>query len=328
MCRSKMNGTGFISRKFNSNFMNSRTVIAFFERTITVFNVSIARILLLAWLTLSSLPSTAHPQDPREKKIAPRKKICVMTVASLISTQKDTAKCDTISVEKFTYSPATGFLERYDYRVKLDGGTFTSRTEYEYWQANSWRVHEFENGVEVSTGEVNNDTAHIVSPRENGRTVLYDYKGDSLQESVVAGIDTVRRPWKYYFREWDAEWDYDHAGTFARRVITKSIESDSIRYIDAQGKCMMMVVHHFNAMFKPIKSEYFNYSIKTFGLLQMRYTSTMDMIFYLNRSKSGKCTYVVLRKYSESGLLLEEKFIPKAHSSSIVTKVYTYSSSI
>jgi len=304
--------------------MIAQNVITPFDRPMTVLRFSLMRNLLCALILFSASTLSAHPQDPREKKVSPGRDVYGMTVVTLISTQRDTLKSDTICVENYAYSFGTKFLERYDYRVKLDGGTFSSRTDYQYWQANAWSVREYENGVEVSTGEVRNDTAQIISPRENGRTVVYDYVGDSLQESVVTGSDTVRRARKFYFRAWDPEWDYEHAGTFARRVVTKSADCDSIRYLNADGKCLIMIVHHFNAMFKPVKSEYFNYGIKTFGLIQMRYTSYMNMIFYLKRSKRGKCTYVVLRKYTDTGLLLEEKFVPKTKSVSIVTKKYSY----
>ncbi len=282
-----------------------------------------------AVLFLAFVPIFLNAQvaDPRISETTPALGIQSVKTTTFIKTVRDGDKLDT-AVKQFSYFNKQGLLTESRYATVLDKGTYTSRRQYFYNPECCWRNIYYENDVVrdctfVCEGCGEDNWGLVKSFGESGRIVLHEYEGDSVRERVITGIDTVNRPWKKLMHT-DAFWDYKNAGAFARRQITKSVDSDTVKYLDQNGECLVMIVNHFNNSFQNVQTNYYNYKIKNFVFMKIRYNDKMDMGFFLEKCKKGRWSYQVLRNFDNKGLVVEEKYIDSNKKKPVIIKRFEY----
>jgi hypothetical protein len=269
-------------------------------------------------LSFVSLCAQNANDDPRGWKIAPQKNLKSLTVIGLVEVRKE-PKPDSMFTEVSIYGE-DGRLDSYSYRTILDKSTYFKKIEYNYWDGGFDAITEV-NGAVSDSAIVRRDTAWVYS--RSGR-LEHLYAGDSVREyATVNGARVFRSAHALVQR--DSFWDYRNAGNFSTRTIATGKTTDTIRYVDANAKVLVMIVNYYSESRHIIQSEYYNFGVKNFIFMRYAYNENMDMAYYMLNSRRGRPSYTVKRKFDENGLLTEETIEGTRKSEGILIKKYIYS---
>ena len=214
---------------------------------------------------------------------------------------------DTSIAETFQYNES-GFLTSYFYdQHMMKNPHYSMKTTYRYQSQNAWTQATYSNGKISDSAVVNGSWANHYWYYNGRVTQLNEFRGDTFAEKNTVNGDTVLKHRDVTpSATKDEFWDYNHAGTFARKSFVKSASTDTTCYLDAEGNCLVMVVNFYDGNLNCVKTDYYNYRVKRFDLLYLRYSEGQSMIFFLNKSKKGHWSYEITRKYNEKGWLIEE----------------------
>jgi hypothetical protein len=277
------------------------------------------RLLLYIFLSLAftSLSAQNINDDPRGWKLEPGVGLKSMVVVGMIELKKE-AKPDSMFLEVSNYGE-DGRMDSYSYRTILDKSTYTRKTVYDYWDGGFDRKT-YVNGALFDSALVRDDTAHVYT---QGGRVEHVYKGDTMKEyATVNGVRMFRSARALVRR--DSFWDYRNAGNFSKRTVSAGKTTDTVRYIDSQSEVLVMIVNYYSESRHIIQSEYYNYGVKKFIFMRYAYNENLDMAYYLLKSRKGKPSYVVKRKFNEAGMLTEERITGIRKSEGVLIKKYIY----
>jgi hypothetical protein len=248
--------------------------------------------------------------DPRVPKLAPYQGVKSMEVTYIFVIKSGN---DTSITETSRYNEA-GMLTDYSYNQHMmKNPHYTTNTTYRYQSKDAWTQATYSNGKISDSAVVKGSWANHYWLYEGRLTQINEFRGDTFSEKKIVSGDTVLvhtdvdKPVVL-----DEFWDYDHAGKFTSKSSTRSTDTDTTRYLDANGKCLVMIVNFHDSNFQPIKTDYYNYNVKRFDLLYLPYTENQSMIFFLNKSKKGHWSFEITRKFNEKGWLTEE-YMTDAH---------------
>ncbi len=257
-----------------------------------------------ALLFLLIVPFTLNARvDPRISKVAPYEGVKTMDVTYIFVIRSGN---DTGMSESFRYNE-TGMLTDYSYDQHLmKNPHYHTNSTYRYKSKDAWTQTTYRNQKISDSAVVNGSWANHYWWHDGKISQLNEFRRDSFAERNIVNGDTVLKHMDYGNPPRDEFWDYSHAGKFASKSSTRSANTDTIRYLDANGKCLVMIVNFYDSNFRPVKTDYYNFKVKRFDLFYMPYNEKMDMIFFLNKSKKGQWSFEITRKYNEKGWLIEE----------------------
>lgn len=242
--------------------------------------------------------------DPRIRKKAPYDGVKSMEVTYIFVIKSGN---DTSITEKFNYNEA-GSLTAYEYNLHMmKTPPYSLNTTYQYQSPNAWTQANFRNKKISDSAIVNGSWANHYWWDDGKLSQINEFRGDTFAEKKIASGDTVlvhtdvSKP-----SVSDEFWDYSHAGTFAKKTFVRSTGTDTTSYLDANGKCMVMIVNFYDKALNCVKTDYYNYEVKRFDLMYLPYNERMSMTFFLNKCKKGHWSYEITRKYNEKGWLIEE----------------------
>jgi hypothetical protein len=216
---------------------------------------------------------------------------------------------DTGMTETFAYNEA-GLLTDYGYHQHLmKNPPYQLRTVYRYQSEVAWTQMTYRNKTLTDSVVVRGAWANWYYWHSGILTEVHEYRGDSAREKVVRDGDTVVRPNRLANPSFDPFWDYYNAEKYAGKTVSRSVDSDTTRYLNDAGECLVMVINFYDNNFRPVKTNYYNFRIKRFDLFYLPYNERLNMIFFLYRSKKDKWSFEIVRKYNEKGWLIEESFI-------------------
>lgn len=274
-------------------------------------------IYILSLFVFTSLSAQTANDDPRHWQIAPYSKLKSLTVVGMVELRKE-AKPDSMFLESSVYGE-DGRIDSYTYRTILDKSTYNRNVTYEYWDG-GYDSKTYVNGSIFSTVVVRGDSANVSS--HQGR-VEHFYKGDTVKEFAnVNGAWVLRSARALVHR--DSFWDYRNAGNFSKRTVSNGKTTDTVRYFNSQSEVLVMIVNYYSESRHIIQSEYYNYGVKKFIFMRYAYNENLDMAYYLLKSRKGKPSYVVNRKYNEVGILSEERITGIRKSEGVLIKKYIY----
>jgi hypothetical protein len=235
---------------------------------------------------------------------------------------------DTAITETFQYNEA-GFLVKYDYDLHMmKNPNYSMSSIYTYRSNDAWTATSYKNNKMSDSAVVKGAWANHYWWHEGKLSQINEFRGDTFAEKNISDGDTTLMHQDIGNAAEDDFWDYRHAGEFARKSYARSTDSDTTCYIDEIGKCMVMVVNFYDSNFKPVKTNYYNYSVKRFDLFYLPHNERTSMVFFLNKSSKGKWSFEITRKYNEEGWLIEEYFTdarPNSRGNSPpMLKKYTY----
>lgn len=273
---------------------------------------------ILLVLFVVALRAQNSYSDPRGWKIAPQKNLKSLTVIGLVEVRKE-PKPDSMFMERFNFGE-DGRMDSYSYRTILDKSTYFKKIEYKYWDGGFDAITKV-NGAVTDSAIVRRDTAWVYS--RSGR-LEHLYAGDSVREyATVNGARVFRSAHALVQR--DSFWDYRNAGNFSTRTIATGKTTDTIRYVDANAKVLVMIVNYYSESRHIIQSEYYNFGVKNFIFMRYAYNENMDMAYYMLKSRKGIPSYTVSRKFDESGKLVEERIQGTRRSEGVLIRKYYYS---
>lgn len=280
-----------------------------------------------ALLLFVILPLSLSTQrvDPRIPQFAPYPgvKSVEATYIFLIKSGNDTS-----ITESFQYD-VDGMLTDYGYHQHMmKNPHYQTCSTYRYQSQDVWTQKTYKNNVLTDSIVVKGRWANTYNFYQGKFHEMHEFRGDSASEKVLNGLDTVVRPNRNVNPTMDPFWDYNHAGAFAKKLFVRSTDTDTTRYLDANGKCLVMLVNFYDNNFKPVKTHYYNFNVKRFDLFYLPYSEKMDMTFFLNKSKKGHWSYEITRKYNEKGWLIEESLTDarpnKGSNGTPMLKLYKY----
>lgn len=268
-------------------------------------------------LAFTSLSAQNVNDDPRGWKLEPGIGIKSMVVVGMIELKKET-KPDSMFLEVSNYGE-DGRMDSYSYRTILDKSTYTRKTVYQYWDG-GFDSKTYVNGALYDSTLVRGDSAHVYT---RGGSVEHVYKGDTMKEyATVNGARMFRSARALVHR--DSFWDYRNAGNFSKRTVSDGKTTDTVRYFNSQAEVLVMIVNYYSESRHIIQSEYYNYGVKKFIFMRYAYNENLDMAYYLLKSRKGKPSYVVNRKFNEVGILTEERITGIRKSEGVLIKKYIY----
>jgi hypothetical protein len=281
-----------------------------------------------AFLFLILLPQivSAHREDPRVRREVPYAGVKTVTKITFFTLPKENDKLDTSIIETYFYNPE-GFLTQHDLSMIMQKNPeYMCRETYSYSAADAWTQHVYRRGVLTDSVRVNGTWANCYLFHDGKPEIVHEYRGDSLQEKLINGTDTVywaKKQNRFVGR--DSFWDYDHAGSFARTTTAHSSDgSDTVSYLDDAGRCLVRYISHHNRTGQITRIDYYNYEVKRFDFKRLTYSEKMEMTFFLEKSRNEQWSYQVLYMYNDSGQLAEEKWIdPDPKKNQIVIR-YAY----
>lgn len=244
--------------------------------------------------------------DPRIPKTAPYDGVKSMqaTYIFVIKSGNDTSITETFRYNEY------GYLTNYDYDLHMmKNPPYQMRSVYSYQSQDAWIQTTYKNNKITDSAIVKGGRADHYWWSGGKVTQINEFRGDSFAEKNIVNLDTV-------FVHGDSKasllsdpfWDYRNAGKFANKSLTRSADTDTTRYLNDKGECLVMIVNYYDNNFRPVKTDYFNYKVKRFDLMYLPYNERMDMTFFLNKSRKGHWSYEITRKFNEKGWLTEEYF--------------------
>jgi hypothetical protein len=282
-----------------------------------------------ALVLLFILPLHLNAQGPAllSRPMAPAEGMRSMRITTTFyGEHKGKSFTDTAFNERAVYNE-NGTLASKTYASVLDKSTYTSGENYTYGIECWWSRKVYENNRLVDSATLF-DCGSVGGSRfifgPNGLHEIYEYRGDSVFNTIVDASDTIRRAWRELRTVRDPEWDYAHAGTFSRKHTSGKNDIDTVWYYDKSDKCIFRIVHHFDAGNRPVKTEYFNDGVKKFVVLSMRYNERLSVSEYVVRSKKGMPSYTIEREYNEKGLLKKEIYRWRRKGRFPIVKDYRY----
>ncbi|HTF02887.1 MAG TPA: hypothetical protein VK826_02645 [Bacteroidia bacterium] len=307
---------------------------------------------LFAFLIFLSTQLPAQNNDPRIKQeVQPGVKSVQLTVTRIFTlTVKtyDTVGPPGINIpvthrEKRTiYDTTVREARQYDQQGNLASSQRVSwdstATTYHYTSDSAWSATAavYRNGYDsafrripwqyifqADTVAVKGNTA-LAKHRTDWYTGILVYVGDSCLATHIYNEGRAGSPRGYHRSRSDSFWDYESAGPFARKVITHSFRTDTVKYLNAKRQCLIKVINHFDSTGRVDSSEYYNYQVKKFAVQEMYMTPKENKTYYLQMNRSGKPSCTVFRTYNEKGLLTEERLVTNDRHNYMVVKRYEY----
>lgn len=281
---------------------------------------------VLLLLTFLPLCVSAHREDPRERKEAPYAGVKTVKTVTYFTLPKDGGKLDTCIVETDLYN-TDGLLTQHDYAMVLQKNPrYDYRDKYSYSAEDAWTQQTYKRGILTDSILVKGSAAKHYNFSEGKPRALYEYRGDSMQEKMINGVDTIFRatkPHKYLNR--DEFWDYANAGSFARKaVMTNKDGAATVTYYNEQNEALVSYEEHRVFGGRVSQIDYYNYGVKRFDFAHLTYSEKMEMGFFLEKSKKGHWSYQVLYTYNDMGQLIEEKWVDPNPKKNQVVKKYEY----
>lgn len=214
---------------------------------------------------------------------------------------------DTSITERSQYNE-NGFLTAYDYHQHMmKNPHYIMNTRYQYQSQDAWTQINYSNNKITDSAVVKGAWANHYWLNNGKLSQINEFRGDTFAEKKIVSGDTVLVHSDVgNSTALDDFWDYSHAGSFAKKSFVRSTDTDTTSYLDADGKCLVMIVNFYDNNFKCVKTDYYNYRVKRFDLMYLQYNEQQSMIFFLNKSKKGHWSYEVTRKFNEKGWLIEE----------------------
>lgn len=279
---------------------------------------------LLLLLTFPLAVSAGRP-DPRIPKVAPYVGVKSVEATYIFVIKKGN---DTSITESFNYNEA-GMLTDYSYdQHMMKNPHYNTNATYRYQSTDAWTEMVYKNHKLTDSVVVKGRWANTYNFNNGLFHEMHEFRGDSAREKVVKDGDTIVRPNREANPQLDPFWDYYNAGKFASKTIERSVDTDTTRYLDNDGKCLVMVVNFYDGNLRCVKTDYYNYRVKRFDLMYLRYSEGQSMIFFLNKSKKGHWSYEITRKYNEKGWLTEEYYTDarpnKGSNGTPMLKLYKY----
>lgn len=261
------------------------------------------QLLLLVLIVPCAL--SARREDPRIPKTAPYDGVKAMEVSYVfvIKSGNDTGMSETFRYNEY------GYVANYDYDQHLMKNPHYHMTStYQYQSRDAWTQTIYKNKKLTDSVVVRGGWANAYRYSEGMFHEKVEYRGDSMRGKVVKEGDTIVRPFCHPNPEPDPFWDYTSGSKFTSKTTSRSTDTDTTRYLDANGECMVMIVNFYDNNFRPVKTDYYNFKAKKFFLFTLPYNDRLDMIFFLNKSKKGHWSFEITRKYNDKGWLIEEHF--------------------
>lgn len=272
---------------------------------------------IFVFLEFTALSAQNVNDDPRQIQLAHYYKVKCRTIVGMVELRKE-PKPDSMFVENFNYDE-DGRLVSYCYRAILDKSTYNRKKIYRFWDG-GFDSKTYINGALYDSAIVRGDSAHVYT---RGGSVEHVYKGDTMKEyATVNGARMFRSAHALIQR--DVFWDYRNAGNFSKRTVSQGEKSDTVRYLNEKSEVLVMIVNHYGRSHLGIQSDYYNYRVKKFIFMRYSYNENLDMAYYLLKSRKGKPSYVVNRKFNEVGILTEERITGIRKSEGVLIKKYIY----
>lgn len=264
---------------------------------------------------------SARREDPRIPKTAPYDGVKAMEVSYVfvIKSGNDTAITETLQYNEYGY--LTNYV--YDQHMVKNPPYFISTT-YQYQSQDVWTQMTFKNKKITDSIIVRGGWANWYNYRDGKIFEWHEYRGDSTQERVIQGLDTINRTKRRIDYSLDPFWDYRNNVAFASKSLSRSVNSDTTTYMSAQGEGLIRVVNFYDNNFRAVKTDYYNYGLKKFEFMTLPYSEKMDMIFWLMKSRKGKWSFEVRRKFNEKGWLVEEYIDDAGSQRNDLIKLYKY----
>lgn len=255
-------------------------------------------------------------EDPRAGYIAPYDNLSSITVTAFAESRKDSI-LDSVFVNVNRYAE-DGRMSEQLYRAILDKAIYHEETHYQY-RDDMFMKLSYTNGKLYDSVIVAGDSAW----RYYSGRLKHAYAGDTVREISTNDGKPVYDVGRCLSCR-DTFWDYKNNGRYARKVITAAPTTDTVRYFDDKGVTMVMFVNYYSESRHVILTEYYNYTCKAFEFRRYRYNVKYDLTFFMEKSKKGKPSYTVSRKYDEEGRLTEERLAGTNRKAGTLVLKYTY----
>jgi hypothetical protein len=268
----------------------------------------------------------AYREDPRVRKEAPYARVKAVKKTTYFTLPKEGNKLDTAIVESEFYNE-DGLLIQHDYVMVLPKNPPYSYQEKLIYNAeDAWVKEVRKHGVLTDSIVVNGSLGKWYFFKARSPYALYEYRLDSMQEKMINGGDTIYRPTKAnaYFNR-DDFWDYTCGAAFDKKTSSSDKDgSTTVSYLNAKGVALAGYTEKRIAGGKVYEVDYYNYNVKQFVFKRLTYSESMEMVFFLKKSKKGNWSYRIQFTYNDKGQLIEEKWIdPNPKKNQVVIK-YEY----
>lgn len=291
--------------------------------------------LLLSFLISAGL--SAQNDDPRIRQIAPApgvKSVSIKTVryanttveitertpvqvALDIHPKKDTIWVDTTAREWKYYAP-DGKIESSYFKYYNPVQSY-----YRHLNDTSW-VCITRLGWRTDSTIVTGNTAKTVPAVRKEDYYRTLYAGDSMHYVYYNSKGKQQFHSEKCSSSVDSFWDYKSAGPFAKKVVLHAANRDTVLYLDKKGRWMVKVINHYDSAGHPVKSEYYNRSVKKFDLISMWANHHVgDATVYLGVN-GDRLSMTVRRTYDANGLLLREAWFYREQVTAGAVKFYSY----
>lgn len=280
----------------------------------------------LLFLILIPQIASAHREDPRTRKEAPYAGVKTIRKVTYFTMPKDNGKLDTCIVESDHFN-MDGLLTQHDYSMVMQKNPrYDYQEKFTYSAEDVWTKREYRQGQLTDSIIVNGSWANYYFFKEKKVHALYEYRGDSMQEKMINGGDTLFRAKKAnaYFNR-DDFWDYTNAGSFTRKTdFSNKDGAATVTYYNDKDEALVSYTEH-RVFGGPVSQiDYYNYNVKQFIFKRLTYSEKMEMGFFLKKSKKGKPSYQVFYTYNDKKQLIEEKWVdPNPKKNQVVIK-YEY----
>jgi hypothetical protein len=226
-------------------------------------------------------------------------KIKTVTITTLFISSRD-AKPDTGITETRQYD-VNGRLLDVNYHVSIDKNNYTKHTEY-FYNGNGKLSRVIVNGNNIITDSiVYYSPLHYVEFKNYpDKRIVREVNGEDISETKISGKDTTARRWKFAA-------DNDKAPVVINNG--KYERSDTTYLCDDNGKQTMMMIDNYDSLNHLVNTDYYNYKFNSAVMYSACYNDKLNMTIYAPKSKKGKLSYQVSRKYGANGLLTEKKFV-------------------
>jgi hypothetical protein len=227
-------------------------------------------------------------------------KIKTVTITTLFINNRD-PKPDTATTETRSYD-MNGRLLQVIYHVSIDKNNYTKRTDYFYNDNGKLRRIIYNGDNTLTDSIVYFSAQHYVEYKNStGQRVQREVNGEDISETKISGKDTIVRKWKFV------------QGNDRAQVVIKDGKyerTDTTYLYDNNGNHTMMMIDKYDSLNRLVNTDYYNYKFYNSVMYSACYNDRLNMTIYSPKSKNGKSSYSVSRKYGANGLLAEKKIVP------------------
>jgi hypothetical protein len=226
-------------------------------------------------------------------------KIKTVTINTFFISGRDTGP-DTASTETRQYD-ANGRILHIDYHVSIDKNNYTKHTDFFYNESGELRrIISNSANTRIDSTVYFNPQHYVEYINYPGKQIARELNKEDMTVTEISGKDTVVKKWKSV-----------NADDKATAVINngKYERTDTSYLCDNNGGHTMMMLEKYDSLNHLINTDYYNFKSDNPVIYSACYNDRLNMTFYIPKSKKGKISYYVSRKYGANGLLTEKKFV-------------------